>query len=48
MKTVVLSTSGLTAEDVLAVARANAKVEISDAAMSAMEKSMAFPPDLEH
>jgi histidine ammonia-lyase len=41
MKTVVLSTSGLTAEDVLAVARANAKVEISDAAMSAMEKTRA-------
>jgi histidine ammonia-lyase len=41
MKTVVLSTSGLTAEDVLAVARANAKVEISNAAMSAMEKTRA-------
>ena len=41
MKTVVLSTSGLTAEDVLAVARANARVEISDAAMSAMEKTRA-------
>jgi len=41
MKTVVLSTSGLTAEDVLAVARANAKVEISSAAMSAMEKTRA-------
>ena len=41
MKTVVLSTSGLTAEDVFAVARANAKVEISNAAMSAMEKTRA-------
>jgi histidine ammonia-lyase len=41
MKTVVLSTSGLTAEDVLAVARANAKVEISNAAMSGMEKTRA-------
>ena len=41
MKTVVLSTSGLTAEDVLAVARANAKVEMSNAAMSAMEKTRA-------
>jgi histidine ammonia-lyase len=39
MKTVVLSTSGLTAAEVIAVARENARVEISDTALAAMEKT---------
>jgi histidine ammonia-lyase len=39
MKKVVLSTSGLKAEEVLLVARGNAQVEISPEAISAMAKT---------
>jgi histidine ammonia-lyase len=39
MEKVVLSTSGLTASDVVAVARHNAKIEISPAALSAMAET---------
>ena len=40
-KTVVLNTAGLTAADVVAVARDNARVEISDAAVAAMAATRA-------
>lgn len=41
MKTVVISTSGLSAEDVIEVARNGAKVEISEASISAMDATRA-------
>lgn len=46
MKTVVINPQGLTMQEVVAVARENAKVEISSQSLEAMQKSRAIVEDL--